>query len=164
MTYKISILISVLLLSLSCNRTGEIINQIDNDSNVIFNSAKELVASYDLCISALSDTLSSTDNLKRVFCTINMDNAKSLKTNQFPSTIELLSKGYIIKLDAENYYRIFFEHSAIEHVAGFDRYGVLYHKQEYEVKNIFSLNLNSLDTLKKISDNFYIIKVGEYAE
>ncbi len=157
-------LIFVLLLNLSCNRTNEIINQIDNDSNIIFNSAKELVDNYGMCISDLSDTSTSTVYLKRVFCTISIDNAKSLKKSDFTSTFELINKGYKIKLDAENYYRIFFEHSAIEHVAGFNRYGVLYNKQEYVVKNVFSLNLNNIDTLKKISNNFHIVKIGEYAE
>lgn len=164
MINKIFVLLVTLFLNSSCNKSTKIINQIDNDSNLIFNSAKELIENYDSCITELSDTSTSTIHLKRVFCTISNDNVNLLKTDDFHSTFKLINKGYKIKLDAENYYRIFFEHSAIEHIAGFNRFGVLYNKQEYTVKKVFSLNLNNIDTLKTISDYFHIVKISEYAE
>lgn len=153
------------ILFYACNSTkNESITQLENDFQTIKTSQLELIENYDLCLSLFSEKSQSSDGYKRVFCEITANNSNQISELNLIKTKQLIDKGYKIKIDAKNHYRIFYQYATKEYIAGIIRYGLIFTDIVSVKDSVYSLNLSGIDTLKQMELKSYIVEINEYAE
>jgi hypothetical protein len=127
-------------------------------------SQNEISDKYINCLELFSSVSIAADKYQRVYCEITEGNSEQLRELGLEKTSILVESGYVIKVDAKNLNRIFFQTSAEDGLMGVTRYGLIYSNVRVERDSVYSLNLSSIDTLKTLNYHNHIIKVGEHAD
>ncbi len=163
--YIIILIQSVLLSSCFDRFEKKIRCELIEDKDIISMANSEIITNYESLINNFSEKSVTSDGLEDIiYCSLDSMNLKQLNSEDYNSTHRLLEKGYIIEIDAKNYYRVFYELARKEYFMGIVRYGFMFHDKTKEMKNTHSLTFGKIDTIQQINANLFIIQDGQHAE